>query len=446
MYNPVTEKWGDIERVVSGYGWSEPMAAFDPAGNLFLWWYNEGGIVYSLAKVDGKWENVHRLSSWNIGKQGGIAVGSDGQVWTVWREKEGDGEYKNWYAKRTASSDWSKPQRVNDAGASSSHPHITVGPDNVPVTAYGDIDEATGHAQQMWICTIDEKTNPRELVLDAYMQHYPRIAIDINGKIHLACQLGGGDYGDGIRYTNNVLGEWKHTQGFKASWPKLPGIAADAFGNVGLCWSSIAFADNTSGIWFTSLYEVKPQANEPPVADFSFSPQRGIAPLRVNFDASPSYDPDGNIVAYEWNYGDGKTATGETVAHTFKRGIYSVTLTVTDNRGDTASKTKYVDASVSMYPPLNLTIDTAVNNLRKVPEVTYNLGWQANPQNEAEFFQGYKIYKKEEGGTWQLLVSVTGTTYSASFNFKDPQVRRQFAMTAFATTGKESEMVFFGSQ
>jgi hypothetical protein len=99
-----------------------------------------------------------------------------------------------------------------------------------------------------------------------------------------------------------------------------------------------------------------------------------------------------------------------------------------------------------MYPPLNLTIDTAVNNLRKVPEVTYNLGWQANPQNEAEFFQGYKIYKKEEGGTWQLLVSVTGTTYSASFNFKDPQVRRQFAMTAFATTGKESEMVFFGSQ
>jgi len=45
-------------------------------------------------------------------------------------------------------------------------------------------------------------------------------------------------------------------------------------------------------------------ANQVPVADFTVTPNLGIAPLAVNFDASRSKDPDGIIINYEWDFED----------------------------------------------------------------------------------------------------------------------------------------------
>lgn len=58
----------------------------------------------------------------------------------------------------------------------------------------------------------------------------------------------------------------------------------------------------------------------------------------VTFDGSGSYDtdPDGSgyIVSYEWDFGDGSTDTGVNPTHTYDdSGIYTATLTVTDNDG-----------------------------------------------------------------------------------------------------------------
>ena len=52
---------------------------------------------------------------------------------------------------------------------------------------------------------------------------------------------------------------------------------------------------------------------EPPVAAFTLS----VDGLTVSVDASPSYDPDGTIVAYDWDWGDGSTDTGMTATHTY---------------------------------------------------------------------------------------------------------------------------------
>jgi hypothetical protein len=53
----------------------------------------------------------------------------------------------------------------------------------------------------------------------------------------------------------------------------------------------------------------------------------------VNFDAGDSFD-DGDIVSYEWDFGDGSTGSGQTVSHVFEsEGGYDVVLTVTDDQG-----------------------------------------------------------------------------------------------------------------
>lgn len=55
----------------------------------------------------------------------------------------------------------------------------------------------------------------------------------------------------------------------------------------------------------------------------------------VHVDGSASNDPDGTIVSYLWDFGDGSTATGSSADHTYTTpGTYRVTLVVTDNKGD----------------------------------------------------------------------------------------------------------------
>ncbi len=74
--------------------------------------------------------------------------------------------------------------------------------------------------------------------------------------------------------------------------------------------------------------------NAPPIALFSVS----CASYACSADASTSFDPDGTIASYAWDFGDGTTATGVTANHTYAgSGTHTVTLTVTDNLTATAS-------------------------------------------------------------------------------------------------------------
>ena len=71
-----------------------------------------------------------------------------------------------------------------------------------------------------------------------------------------------------------------------------------------------------------------------PHASFEASPVIAKVGETISFNASASEDPDGYIVNYEWDFGDG-TITSDTdpyITHSYSEpGIYKVTLTVTDN-------------------------------------------------------------------------------------------------------------------
>ena len=82
----------------------------------------------------------------------------------------------------------------------------------------------------------------------------------------------------------------------------------------------------------------------PPVADFKVPSNLSVNQTIV-FDASGSYDIDGIIVSYLWDFGDGETGTGVNLEHVYKNpGEYTVTLVLTDNNGNAYSKTITVNA------------------------------------------------------------------------------------------------------
>jgi len=94
---------------------------------------------------------------------------------------------------------------------------------------------------------------------------------------------------------------------------------------------------------------VGPSENQPPTASFTYSPENPVTGEEVTFDASSSADPDGEIVSYEWDFGDGLTGVGQQTTHSYNKAIaYLVTLLVTDNKG--ATNTEEISIPVSLYP------------------------------------------------------------------------------------------------
>jgi len=86
-----------------------------------------------------------------------------------------------------------------------------------------------------------------------------------------------------------------------------------------------------------------------PTVDASANQTTAILGTPVSFDGSESADSDGSIETYEWEFGDGSTATGETVTHTYESvGTYDATLTVVDDAGGANSTT--VEITVSDLP------------------------------------------------------------------------------------------------
>ena len=73
--------------------------------------------------------------------------------------------------------------------------------------------------------------------------------------------------------------------------------------------------------------------NLPPMADFTFLPKEPRAGEEVSF-VDKSYDSDGNIVSWSWDFGDGSTSNEAEPTHVFSSpGNYTVTLTVRDEKG-----------------------------------------------------------------------------------------------------------------
>ncbi|MFT3860689.1 PKD domain-containing protein [Micropruina sp.] len=101
---------------------------------------------------------------------------------------------------------------------------------------------------------------------------------------------------------------------------------------------TVTDSDGSTG---TVTQSVTTVTNASPTASFTSS----VASLSVSFDASGSSDSDGSVASYAWDFGDGGSGTGKTLAHTFPAaGDYAVTLTVTDDGGATGSVTKNVTA------------------------------------------------------------------------------------------------------
>jgi trimeric autotransporter adhesin len=116
--------------------------------------------------------------------------------------------------------------------------------------------------------------------------------------------------------------------------------------------------------------------NGTPTPRFFFSPTAPKADDDVFFDGSASTDSDGSIVTYSWSFGDGRTevsSSPSTRHHYGLAGQYSVTLTVTDNRGLSAtSQPQQVTVGTAADPDATFVTSPAA------PKAHQNVGFNAS--------------------------------------------------------------------
>lgn len=89
-----------------------------------------------------------------------------------------------------------------------------------------------------------------------------------------------------------------------------------------------------------------------PVCDAG-GPHFAFLGMPIQFDGTGSHAPGGAIVSYAWSFGDGTTATGPTPEHIYMTiDLFTVTLTVTDDRNATSSCTTTADVYGEIGPPV----------------------------------------------------------------------------------------------
>lgn len=148
------------------------------------------------------------------------------------------------------------------------------------------------------------------------------------------------------------------------------------------------------------------------------------------FDAAASSDADGNIVAYQWNLGDGTTSNQASISHNYAAaGAYQVSLTVTDNDGLSDSASVWVQVTnelplasaqadiTSGFAPLSVNFSGNGSSDSDGTIVTY--AWDFGDNNQASGSTTNHIYTTP--GNYQATLTVTdnaGATNSTSISIQ----------------------------
>ena len=140
--------------------------------------------------------------------------------------------------------------------------------------------------------------------------------------------------------------------------------------------------------------------DQPPIASFTYSSENPMSGQMITFDASDSYDFDGEIIFYEWDFGDGTTAEGKIVNHRFRGKMdypksYTVTLTVKDDDGN-----KGTDNAVIKVEPLKAVAEVIIPQILPIvpspfARVTVWYNWVDNVEGKDIYMVSYMNVRAE---------------------------------------------------
>jgi PKD repeat protein len=178
-------------------------------------------------------------------------------------------------------------------------------------------------------------------------------------RVYLSRQVGAGSWrveawttpDGGATWTSQAVSAPETQRNVRPVSPR--GMTSPFSGDLGVVWMRGPYPNYED--YGTSVTTHLAGANQPPVADAEPDVRSGPNPLTVRFDGSHSYDPDGSVTSWSWDFGDGTTVQGMQPTHTYTRsGRFFPTLTVTDAAGARSTLVEEIAVDVPS-PPVTYT-------------------------------------------------------------------------------------------
>jgi parallel beta-helix repeat protein len=177
----------------------------------------------------------------------------------------------------------------------------------------------------------------------------------------------------------------------------------------------------SDGIWdllyfFGGVYDryplVNPWGTGVPTANFSWSPSIPEVNELVTFDASASMPMGGEIVSYEWEFGDGSRASGKIVTHRYAAiGTFIVTLNVTDSEDLWDIEQKQIEVKAPP-PPLTVTISPMSASILVGQLVTFTSTVSGGyPPYTYQWFLNGNPVSGATSNTWTFTPTTSGIFY-----------------------------------
>ncbi len=330
----------------------------------------------------------------------------------------------------------------------------------------GDSSDGEGWVGKLCWCNADFN-----VTLSADTNYVLVFADPVGDQYSHSCQMGtgytytspGGDYDDGYSLYSRDDGDTWYSQIIRIS--DLPPDSRWISYDHAFELSFTGDASSSSRDQYPFYYEEDTfDGNRHPYADFTFSPSDPNPGESVSF-TDESYDDDGSISSWNWEFGDGATSSSQNPSHTYSdTGTYEVNLTVTDNDGETDNVTKNIAVSPDdpgSYVPsasfqfstsdLNVTFtDTSSDPDGSIVNWTWSFGdnnhsYSQNPthwyQNGAVYHVVRLIVRDDDGYTDSITKGVYLHGY-ADFTYspKNPSV----GDTVFFTGRSSGQMYISG--
>ena len=344
---PVGGNWQPAEDLsAAGQSASDLELAIDAAGNAIATWWRSNGtnriVQTSSRSAGGTWQPAEDLSA--LGQHADaphVAFDASGNAVAVWSRSNGTNAIVQ-ASSRPAGGAWQPAQDLSALGQEANSPRVTLDSGGNAMAVWQRSNGTNDIVQASYRPVGGAWQAAEDLSAPGQDASFQRVALDAAGNAVAIWRRSNGTNLIVQGSSRPVGGAWQPGKDLSApgQHARVPQLDMDPAGNAVAVWER---ASGGTG----DVAQAAPYDGAGPVFRNVNVPAKGFARQRLTFSLD-AFDAWSALAPPVWTFGDGKSATGQRVTHTFARGgTYTVGLTQADAVGNASSATRVLTLRVA---------------------------------------------------------------------------------------------------
>jgi hypothetical protein len=445
---------------------SYPKMACDNYGNVYVVWvkqYEAGNIEIMFRKrINGSWKPIENLSnSQAVSERPSIAVNrTTGEIYVAWAEQASDG-WEIYYREYNKGA-WQEIQNITQNKATSDYPSLYADASGGIHLVY--TDNKSGHPN---IYYTTKKSGP----VSVFPPVDIKVTSRLSGQSTNLSKRNTLTWAENPQNANVTIGSYRIYRKEAGQSDSTYALAGEVKGTTFTYEDQNLTYNKQYTYVLTSVLEVGMESGySDAVTDEAIPPT--YPPLNLSLESRLNSTLTRKINTLSWgvnpknanitiaNYNiSRKEASQPGTSFMFLTSVagtelsyidpnlpltkkYSYQIVAISSRGVPSDRSLAIVTEGGVFPPLNPTLKTEINDYLFYKEKINTVFWESNPLNSLIVVTSYKVYRNkstENDAAFKLLSTVNGTTYSLKDRYLSPSEKYSYRVTAIDSQGNESQ-------